>query len=99
MNELIITIMLVIPSPSKIVNWSVNKVPTQIQIIHESGLEVSYNAAPVSCKFRPRNSNEMMFRSSREHCYAVYDLDKPRFVRHPYFWHKIQLSENKVTGE
>jgi hypothetical protein len=40
MNELIITIMLVIPAPHKMVNWSVNEVPTQIQLVHESGLAV-----------------------------------------------------------
>ena len=91
MNELIITIMLVIPSPHKLVNWTVNEVPTQIQIIHESGLEVSYNSTPVYCKFRPRHDKEMVFRSPNNRCYSVYDLSSPRFVRHPYFWHKIEL--------
>ena len=91
MNELIITIMLVIPSPHKLVNWTVNEVPTQIQIIHESGLEVSYNSNPVSCKFRPRHVKEMVFRSPNNRCYSVYDLSSPRFVRHPFFWHNIQL--------
>ena len=91
MNELIITIMLVIPSPHKLVNWTVNEVPTQIQIIHESGLEVSYNSTPVSCKFRPRHDKEMVFRSTNNRCYSVYDLSSPRFVRHPFFWHNIQL--------
>ena len=93
MNELIITIMLVIPSPSKIVNWSVNKVPTQIQIIHESGLEVSYNAVPVACSFRPRHAKEMVFRSPNNSCYSVYDLSSPRFVRHPDHWYKIELPQ------
>ena len=91
MNELIITIMLVIPSPHKLVNWTVNEVPTQIQIIHESGLEVSYNSTPVSCKFRPRHIKEMVFRSPNNRCYSVYDLSSPRFVRHPFFWHNIRL--------
>jgi len=93
MNELIITIMLIIPSPSKLVNWSVNKIPTQVQIIHKSGLEVSYNANPVSCKFRPRNTNEMVFKSSNDHCYAIYDLSNPTFIRHPNHWYKVNLGE------
>ena len=81
MNELIITIMLVIPSPHKLVNWSVNQIPTQIQITHETGLEVSYNATPV-------------FRSPNNRCYSVYDLSSPRFVRHPDHWYKVKLPEN-----
>jgi len=89
--------MLVIPSPHKLVNWSVNEIPTQIQIIHKSGLEVSYNANPVSCKFRPRNAKEMVFKSPNDRCYSVYDLSSPRFVRHPHFWHNIQLPQPKDT--
>jgi hypothetical protein len=61
MNELIITIMLVIPAPHKMVDWTLNEVPTQIQLIHENGIEVSYNAASVPCKYRPRSTNEMVF--------------------------------------
>tara|TARA_R100000306_G_C4361955_1_gene135720 strand:+ start:334 stop:648 length:315 start_codon:yes stop_codon:yes gene_type:complete len=91
MNELIVTIMLVIPSPHKMVDWTVNEVPTQIQIVHKSGLEVSYTAMPVPCTFRPRHSKEMVFRSPEDRCYSVYDLSSPRFVRHPYYWHKIEL--------
>jgi len=93
MNELIITIMLIIPSPHKLVNWSVNTIPTQIQIIHESGLEVSYNAAPVSCKFKPRHKREMVFKSPNDRCYSVYDLSSPTFIRHPNHWYKVNLGE------
>jgi hypothetical protein len=93
MNELIITIILMIPSPNKLVNWSVNAIPTQIQLIHESGLEVSYGASPVSCKVRPNNSKEMVFRSPDNYCYFVSDLSSPIFVRHPNHWHKVNLGE------
>ena len=93
MNELIITIILMIPSPSKLVNWSVNEIPTQIQLIHESGLEVSYGASPVSCKVRPNNSKEMVFRSPDNYCYFVSDLSSPIFVRHPNHWYKVNLGE------
>jgi hypothetical protein len=93
MNELIITIILMIPSPSKLVNWSVNEIPTQIQLIHESGLEVSYGASPVSCKVRPNNSKEMVFRSPDNYCYAIYDINSPTFIRHPNHWYKVNLGE------
>ncbi len=95
MNELIITIMLVIPAPHKMVDWSLNEVPTQIQLVHESGLEVSYTANPVNCRHRPRNRYEMVFVSKQSgednRCYSVHDLSSPRFVRHPYYWHRIEL--------
>ena len=94
MNELIITIMLIIPSPHKLIDWSVNEIPTQIQIIHETGLEVSYTATPVSCLIRPRHAKEMVFRSPNNRCYSVYDLSSPKFVRHPDHWYKVELSEN-----
>ena len=90
MNELVIAIMLVIPSPYKIVNWTVNQVPTQIQLVHKSGLEVSYNASPVSCSFRPRNNKEMIFKSSETKCYAIYDLNSPAFIRHRDFWFPVK---------
>jgi hypothetical protein len=98
MNELIITIMLVIPSPHKWVNWSVNQIPTQIQIIHETGLEVSYNAIPVSCSFKPRHAKEMVFRSPNNRCYSVYDLSSPRFVRHPDYWYKVELPKPPLVN-
>ena len=90
MNELVIAIMFVIPPPYKMVNWTVNQVPTQIQLIHKSGLEVSYNASPVSCSFRPRNNREMVFKSSETACYAVYDLGSPTFIRHPDHWYPVE---------
>jgi len=98
MNELIITIMLVIPSPHKLVNWSVNQIPTQIQIIHETGLEASYNATPVSCSFKPRHDKEMVFRSPNNRCYSVYDLSSPRFVRHPDYWYKVELPKPPLVN-
>ncbi len=90
MNELAIAILLVIPAPHKMAFWTVNQVPTQVQLIHKSGLEVSYNASPVSCSFRPRNNKEMVFKSSETDCYAVYDLSTPTFIRHPNYWMPVE---------
>ena len=93
MNELLVTIMLIIPAPNKMVDWTLNEVPTQIQVVHESGLEVSYSASKVPCHVRPKSPKEMVFRTSDIHCYLVFDINTPRFVRHPHFWHKIQLQK------
>ena len=90
LNEILITIMLLIPAPHKGIDWTINEVPTQIQIIHKSGLEVSYSATPVSCNFIPRPKREILFRSSRNHCYVVSDLNSPRFVRHPSYWYSVK---------
>ena len=90
MNELLITIMLVIPAPNKMVSWTLNQVPTQIQVEHESGLEVSYSATRVPCHVRPKNPKEMVFRTSDIYCYLVFDINTPRFVRHPYYWLKVK---------
>jgi len=90
MNELLITIMLVIPAPHKMVDWTLNEVPTQIQVVHESGLEVSYSASKVPCHVRPKSPKEMVFRTNATHCYLVFDINTPRFVRHPYYWHKVK---------
>ena len=95
MNELIITIMLVIPAPNKMVDWTLNEVPTQIQLIHENGIEVRYNATAVPCKYRPRSTNEMVFVSPQAYednrCYSIFDLTSPRFFSHPHYWNKIKL--------
>ena len=97
MNELLITIMLVVPAPHTMVDWTINEVPTQIQLIHENGVEVSYNATAVPCKYKPRSINEMVFISPQAYednrCYSIFDLSSPRFIRHPHFWHKIQLQK------
>ena len=90
MNELLITIMLVVPTPDKMVNFTINQVPTQIQVEHESGLEVSYSATRVPCNVRPENPKEMVFRTGDDHCYLVFDTSNPEFVRHPYYWHGVK---------
>ena len=90
MNELLITIMLVIPAPYELIKWSVNEVPTQIQIIHKSGLQVSYNAMSVPCTSRPEHKTEMVFKAPQDHCYLVQDLSSPRFIRHKDFWFPIK---------
>ena len=96
MNELLITIMLVIPAPAQFIDWTINEVPTQIQLIHEDGTEVSYHASQVACDYKPKSIKEMTFSSVQAseddfRCYAILELDKPRFLRHPDFWYGIEI--------
>ena len=96
MNEILITIMLVIPAPDKFIAWTINEVPTQIQLIHEDGTEVSYHAMPVPCGHKPRSDKELIFMSPQtstedNYCYAIFDTGKPTFVRHKNYWHSIEL--------
>jgi hypothetical protein len=86
MDVLIVAIMLVIPSPFTMVDWTVNEVPTQIQVIHKS------------CDFKPRHKREMIFRSPMDRCYSVFDLSSPRFVRHPDYWYKIELPKPPLVN-
>ena len=95
-NQLIITIMLVVPAPVHFIDWTINEVPTQIQLIHEDGTEVSYQADSVPCAYKPRSPKEMTFSSVQasegdNRCYAILELDKPRFLRHPDFWYGIEI--------
>ena len=95
MGELLITILLTIPSPTKMVGWTLNEIPTQIQLIHKDGVEVSYHATPVSCEYRPQSIKEMTFvteQASKEdkRCYLIYDLGHPTYVRHPNFWLNVE---------
>ncbi len=93
LNELLVTLMLVLPSPDKMVAWTVNQVPTQIQVIHESGLEVSYGALNVPCHLEPKTKQEMVFKietGSMDECYLVMDINSPLFVRHPFFWMRVK---------
>ena len=89
MNELLITILLVIPSPDKLVSWTINEVPTQVQLIHKTGLQVSYNATRVPCHTQPKVDIQMLFSNSKDNCYLVLDLQSPVFIRHPDYWHNI----------
>ena len=98
LNELLVTLMLVLPSPDKMVAWTINEVPTQIQIVHKNGLEVSYGALNVPCHTRPKTVKEMVFRAetgSVDECYLVMDINTPRFVRHPFYWFRIKEAIDK----
>ena len=89
MNELLITILLVIPTPDKLVSWTINEVPSQVQVVHKTGLQVSYNAVNVPCHTQPKADTQMLFSAGKDKCYLVLDLKSPVFIRHPNYWHYI----------
>jgi hypothetical protein len=50
----------------------------------------------VPCAYKPRSPKEMTFSSVQAseddfRCYAILELDKPRFLRHPDFWYGIEI--------
>jgi hypothetical protein len=95
-NELLITIMLVIPAPHTMVDWSLGEIPSQIALIYEDGTETSYNYTSVPCTYKPRSPKEMTFKSPQAsegdfRCYAILELNKPRFIRHQNFWFGIEI--------
>ena len=89
MNELLITILLAIPAPHKMVNFTINEVPTQVQLVHETGLQVSYNAVNVPCHTQPKADTQMLISSGKDNCYLILDLQSPVFIRHHNYWHPI----------
>jgi hypothetical protein len=96
MNELLVSIMLIIPTTDKMVDWTMNEVPTEIQVLYESGVQVSYPSTSVPCTFKPRSSKELVFMSPQSslednYCYAIFDISRPNFIRHPNFWYRVNV--------
>ena len=94
MNEILVTIMLLIPSPDKAVDWTLNQVPTQIQLTHKNGFEASYHSQRVPCDRGTHSETEMMFMSEQGSptdnvCYIIPDITNPQFVRHPDYWYSV----------
>ena len=89
MNELLISVLLLLPSPDKAVGWNVNKVPTQLQVIHKDGLQVSYQAVKVPCSV-VEAPNQKVFSSGYNDCYLILDITEPAYVRHPHQWFPVK---------
>ena len=47
-KELVVIVILLLPVPAKYVSWTVNEVPTQVQLMFKDGREASYPAKNVS---------------------------------------------------
>lgn len=93
MNELLVTLMLVIPPPNKMVDWTINEVPNQVQIIYKYGLEASYSSKSVPCNAKPDNENQILFEVKSDfmkECYLVLNHRAPLYVRWTNQWLKIK---------
>jgi len=89
MKELLITLILTIPPPDKMVDWTINQVPNQVQIMYKYGLEVSHHAKNVPCHTRPETVYQIFFKTDTEYmqeCYLILDWREPNFVRYPNQW-------------
>jgi hypothetical protein len=93
MKELLVTLMLVIPAPDKMVDWTINEVPTQVQIIYKYGLEASYSSKIVPCHTKLENKNQILFKVKSDfmkECYLVLNHREPLFVRWTDQWLKVK---------
>tara|TARA_Y100001938_G_scaffold151206_1_gene247476 strand:- start:9943 stop:10239 length:297 start_codon:yes stop_codon:yes gene_type:complete len=98
MKSLLVGILLTIPPPDKMVDWTVNKVPTQVQIIYKYGLEVSHNAVNIPCNSKLETPYQILFRVDSDYmveCYMVLDWREPNFIRYPNQWLPVNLKEVK----
>ena len=86
MNEIIITIMLIIPPVSKGVHWEVGVVPNQLQITFESGVMASYSTIQVPCHTKAKKPGWQVYYNDlmgQETCYLT-DVSAPVMVRGPW---------------
>ena len=90
-GELVVIVMLLLPAPEKHLNWTVNEIPTQVQLIFEEDIQVSYAGKKVSCETKPEVFELLLVPDSEymADCYMA-DVTKPLFVRHPYYWMRVK---------
>ena len=90
MNELLISVLLLLPPPAKAIGWEINKVPTQLQVIHKDGLQVSYQSMKIPCSVVEEAPNQKIFSSGPGDCYLILDITEPMYVRHPHRWFPVK---------
>ena len=86
MNEIIITIMLMIPPASKGIHWTTNEIPNQLQVTFKSGVQASYSAIQVPCHTKPIKPGWAVYHNKlmgQETCYLA-DTNYPVMVRGPW---------------
>ena len=99
MNELIITIMLVIPPATQGVHWGTGEVHNQLQVTFKSGVQASYSAIQVPCHTSPEKPGWAIYHSKsmgQEACYLA-DTNYPVMVRGP--WRTTITKTFKPKGE
>jgi len=85
-NEIIITIMLIIPPASQGVNWDIGEIHNQLQVTFKSGVKASYSAIQVPCHTKPMKEGWAVYHTKsigQETCYLT-DTNYPVMVRGPW---------------
>ena len=93
-KELVVIVILLLPVPDKYVSWTINEVPTQVQLMFKDGREASYPAKNVSCETVPEGHQLLLVLDSQHipECYLA-DVIEPTFVRHSKYWLKVRESK------
>ena len=84
MNELLISILLMIPPAEKAIAWDYGAVHNQVQLLHKNGLEVSYSAIRVGCHTEAQKPGIVIYRTDAV-CYLT-DINFPVMVRYRNQW-------------
>ena len=83
MNELLITIILLIPPASQGVRWDVNEIPNQMVITYKSGVQASYSTTHVPCNAVAMKTGWVVYKTKSTDqpvCYLT-DVSSPVMVR------------------
>ena len=86
MNEILITLTLLIPPASEGIHWAINEVPNQLVVTYKSGVKASYSSIQVSCHTRPTKEGWAVYHTKsmgQEVCYLT-DTNYPMMVRGPW---------------
>ena len=82
MNEILITILLLIPPPDKNISWKVEGIPNQLQVLHKQhNLEVSYPYKVNDCRTVHPLKHEFVFEFLGENVCYLIDTRSPSFIR------------------
>ena len=98
MNELIITIMLVIPPASKGIHWGIGEIHNQLQVTFKSGVKASYSAIQVPCHTKPVKVGWAVYHTKsigQETCYLT-DTNYPVMVRGPWVSVTTQTYKQRI---
>ena len=98
MLEILVFITLLIPPADEYVSWTINQIPTQIELIHKTGISVSYHSTEVECGIKP-GENQLVLEEDSDYakrCYMLLDTMDPQFVRRsPEYWLNVEMSAPK----
>jgi hypothetical protein len=100
--EMIAQVLILIPSPERYEKWTINEIPTQVELTHKSGISVSYDAEQAPCNTIPKSGQMLMKEDSSfdQRCYMILDKQDPQFVRrNPQYWLRIKNSIPKKDLE